>query len=196
MVNPMLTIASECASEFQFDVAISGTDVKDAKVRFILENVNGFDVTINCTKAGPNRWAVNFPALPINEKSKNFRVEVITEGFYFCPTMGQVNITHTPKVSEAEFTNESKKQRPIVSTNFTDSTVLPQKKLIEIATMTSKNKLEMMKQIETSGTVLSKAGDLLLEIANENAKITSEKLKRVLDLVQNSLNNIESKIYL
>jgi hypothetical protein len=194
MNRPLLTITNEKESEFEFDVSIQGLPAHEANVRFVIEG-GKYDTTINCVRNASNsKWVAHIPSMRVDESAKNFRVEVIAGGYYFCPTQGGVKVVSSPKVKIAEFVQRSEEAKVVkVTADFSPvEQATPQ--LIMTETMSPAARVNLLKRCQAAGRIFSRAANIME--ASEPSKVTTGSLVDILEAVKKAIKMIEVKVYL
>lgn len=89
------------STEIDFDVCVEGVDSSKMSVRFVIEQVDNFDLLLTATHVKDNKWKVNIPALGKYEKDEfKLRVEVIAEDYFFTPVKdGRLAVIADPIIS-------------------------------------------------------------------------------------------------
>ena len=198
MSQPSLTINNGKATEFEFDVRIQGTSTKEASVRFVIESHDGYDVTINCEQRSGDKWLAKVPPLQLHESKQKFRVEVITDGYYFCPTAGMMQVVTNPSVSIAEAVQKIAAKPTVVATGLTEAPSKPEKKLAVLETMQSRQRNELLNNCSAAGKVLTKAGEILQAATTmfERKKLSAKNVQAVLEAAKKAIDTVEVKVYL
>ena len=90
-------------NELQFDISVEGTDVSEMRARFVIKT-DDVNYTFDCKQGDEAaKWVVKIPALPqLKSGTYDFYVEIITNGYYFDPYKGKVEVTPEPTVSQSD----------------------------------------------------------------------------------------------
>jgi hypothetical protein len=194
MNRPSLTIANEKESEFEFDVSIQGVPAHEANVRFVIEG-GTYDTTINCVRNANNKWMARIPNMQIDETAKNFRVEVIAGGYYFCPSQGSVKILSSPRVKIAEMVQNDAKVIK-VSASMAPSAIEEPKTMLMLESMTPSARAGLFKRCQAAGKIFSRAAGLMAMPITEQHKITSSVVVEILEAVKKAINMVEIKVWM
>jgi len=127
-MSALVSITNIQDNELQFDIAVKGTAVSDMRVRFVIAYgaVSFSYVCKQGTEAA--QWIVQIPKPDyIDGGSYDFRVEIITNGYYFEPYKGTVHVSSEPSVTS---TSKSPPSKPVISNilNAAKATKKPTKK--------------------------------------------------------------------
>lgn len=88
----MVTISNVKSNVLEFDADIQGVDTSDMAVKFII-NANGMNIGFDARHLSGSKWEVNIPPLPMLERTAYpFKMDVMSDGYYFEPLQGTVNI--------------------------------------------------------------------------------------------------------
>jgi hypothetical protein len=187
-------------TEFEFDVAIQGPSQESSPiVRFVVEDVRGYNVAIDCESAGNDKWAVRIPALQNLNENHNFHVEVIVDGYFFVPTNGIVEVINPPQVAMRENIATKKIEKPLVSAKFENTVkVTAKKQLIEYRDMDVDTQAKLHQQTVAAGAVLAKAGKIMENgfEAKGGRRLDTTTLNKLVTMVKESLDSVTNKIFL
>ena len=102
-MNTTLSITNSRENELQFDVSVEGTDVSEMRVRFVIE-ADGTNYMFPCKQSDtPEKWIVKIPKMShLEVGTYDFHVEIITNGYYFDPYKGSIDVTPEPTVSQSD----------------------------------------------------------------------------------------------
>jgi hypothetical protein len=186
-------------TEFEFDVAIQGPGQESSPiVRFVVEDVKGYNVAIDCESAGNDKWAVRIPALQNLNENHNFHVEVIVDGYFFVPTNGIVEVINPPQVAIRENIATKKIEKPQVSAKFENTVkVTTKKRLVEFREMDADTQGKIHKQTVAAGTILTKAGKIMEQgfEAQKGKRLDTSTLSKLITMVRESLDSVTNKIF-
>lgn len=86
-------------NEIEFDVTVEGLEAsEDMMVNFVIETEE-FGMEFKCEKREDGKWVAKLPSLPVLEKETYpFRIEVITDGYYFSVAQGTLNVVGSADV--------------------------------------------------------------------------------------------------
>lgn len=169
-----VTISNSHESELQFDVSVEGTDVEDMQVRFVVKTKN-INYSFLCKQGDEAaKWVVTIPAMKqLKSGDYDFVIEVITNGYYFDPYKGKVEVAPTPTVKAAS----SKPQKPVVKvSSSTDEK--PKEKADEKKVEKKPEKKVEKKQETKESTETKQLVDAFLK-RRENKPPLTEKEKAV-----------------
>jgi hypothetical protein len=198
--QPVIKLHNSKETEFEFNVAIQGPS-EEAKpvVRFVLENIKGYNVAIDCEQAGDDSWAVKIPALNILEENHNFHVEVIVDGYFFVPTSGLIEVVNPPQVAIKESIATSTQDKPKVVAKF-ESTIVatPKKRLVEYYDLKDSDQDALHKRTKQAGVLLQKAGKMMEQgfDAKSTKPLDTSTLDKMLTIVKESVDSLKSKIFM
>lgn len=99
-MSAVVAITKAQNNELQFDMSVGGTDVRDIIARFVIEG-DGVSYVFACKQGDEAaKWITNIPAPTyLLDNKYTFHIEVITNGYYFEPFSGVVNVSDEPQVS-------------------------------------------------------------------------------------------------
>lgn len=82
----------------EFDLSIEGVETKDMTVRMVIF-ASGMHLVFDAKKKKGNTWAVELPELPLLKKTAyDMVIEVITDGYFFTPLKGKVNVVGSAEI--------------------------------------------------------------------------------------------------
>ena len=195
--QPLIQLHNTKETEFEFNVAINGlSESVKPSVRFVLENVKGYNVTINCQQLEEGNWAVKVPALKNLNETHNFHIEVLADGYYFIPTSGLVEVVHAPQVTVKEnFTLQKVQSKPVVSAKVNNAEV-QRPKLREFYDLTESEQDVLHTKTQQAGILLQKAGKIM-ESGFDPAShkpLDTATLDKMIGMITESVASIKSKI--
>lgn len=196
MSQPVIKLHNSKDTEFEFDVAIQGPN-GDASpvVRFVVENVNGYNVAVECESRGINKWAAHVPAINSLTEDHKFHIEVIVEGYYFVPTEGLIEVVNAPQVEIKENFLPTEMTKPFVSADLSGVvTESKAKVLVEYDLLGVKKQKTLNEQTVKTGVILSKAGKLMQAGFEAEKPLDTKNLNSIINLVKESLESLRSKI--
>jgi DNA-binding TFAR19-related protein (PDSD5 family) len=195
MNRPSLTIYNEKETEFEFDVSIQGVPAHEANVRFVIEG-GLYDTTINCVRnTSNNKWLAKIPNMRVDESAKNFRVEVIAGGYYFCPSQGSVKVMSSPRVKVAEMTQHTE-AKPSIKVSAYMTPIEQPKSLIMMESLTPTARDGLFKRCKAAGQIFSRAASIMQMPVSEQRKVTTDALVEILEAVKKAVNMVEVKVYM
>jgi len=102
-MDTSVSITNSRENELQFDISVEGTDVSEMRARFVIET-DDVNYSFDCKQGDEAaKWVVKIPALPqLKSGTYDFYVEIITNGYYFDPYKGKVDVTPEPTVSQSD----------------------------------------------------------------------------------------------
>lgn len=96
-----ISIINTTNNDLHLDVAVDGVDVGDMVVRFVID-MGDVCHTYQCKQGSEAaRWDVHIPSpsyIPMGEYT--FRVEIVTNGYFFAPYSGTIHVSTTPIVTD------------------------------------------------------------------------------------------------
>lgn len=191
--QPVIKLHNAKETEFEFNVAINGpSDESTPVVRFVLENVKGYNVAVDCNKVGPDSWGVRIPALQHLSENHNFHVEVIVDGYFFIPSQGLVEVVQAPQVAIKEGLSQDKPKVTAQIKQVTESEI--PKKLKEFYDLTESDQNILQTKTKQAGLLLQKAGKIM-EAGFESKQLDTSSLNKMIVLVKESLDSIKSKLF-
>jgi hypothetical protein len=185
--QPVIKLHNSKETEFEFNVAIQGHNSENApQVRFVVENIKGYNVAVDCQSIGKDLWSAKVPAIATLEENHNFRVEVIVDGYYFVPTSGLVEVQKAPQVS----VRESYKTGADVSTESP-------KQLLQYYDLTEAEQDILQTKTKQAGLLLQKAGKIMEAGFDPNSTrpLDTASLSKMIEMVKESVDNIKSKLF-
>lgn len=196
--QPVIKLHNAKETEFEFNVAINGpSEEATPVVRFVLENVKGYNVAIDCAQSGDDNWAVKIPALQLLDENHNFHVEVIVDGYFFIPTQGLVEVVQAPQVAIKEsFAAQQTQEKPKVTAKF-DTVVETKKPLREFYDLTESEQDDLHKKTKQAGLLLQKAGKMMeAGFDQKSAKpLDTSTLNKMLSIVKESVDSLSTKLF-
>lgn len=113
-MDTTVSITNSRETELQFDISVEGVDVTTMEARFVIE-ADGVQYSFKCNQGDEAaKWVVLIPAMShLKHGEYDFHIEIITNGYYFNPYHGKVNVTPEPTVSKSEVKND-KPKTPVV----------------------------------------------------------------------------------
>jgi hypothetical protein len=198
--QPVIRLHNNKETEFEFDVAIQGPSENSTPVvRFVVEDIKGYNVAVDCESAGAEKWSVRIPPLQNLDEAHNFHVEVIVDGYFFVPTAGLVEVVNPPQVAMRENISTRRIEKPQVVAKFENTVkVTTKKKLVEYSEMNPDLQTRLHQQTVNAGTILSKAGKIMEQGFNptNGKRLDTKSLSGLINMVKESLDNITNKIFL
>lgn len=197
--QPLIQLHNAKETEFEFNVAINGlSESTQPIVRFVLENVKGYNVTINCQQLEEGNWSVKVPALKNLNETHNFYVEVLADGYYFIPTTGLVEVVHAPQVTIKEnFTIQKVQPKPVVSAKVDNVEVQYEPQLRQFYDLTEAEQDVLQAKTKQAGILLQKAGKIM-ESGFDPAShkpLDTATLDKMIGMITESVASIKSKIF-
>lgn len=191
---PVIRLHSAKETEFEFDVAIQRpSDDSEPAVRLVIENSKGYNIAIDCESHGNSKWAVTIPALTMLDESRSFHVEVIVDGYFFVPTNGLVEVISPPKVAIKESFASQKLDKPHVVATF-ESKITKKPKLLEYRDMNATDQVKLNQITVRTGSALMKVGKIM-ESGVDGKNLDTDKLSKLISMVQEGLNTVSAKIF-
>lgn len=90
--NYLITLSKFKANTFEFELETDGISLQEANVSFIIES-SAMNLMFEANNLDGKKWEVVVPPLPILQKTMYpFRITLATEGFFFEPMVGAVNV--------------------------------------------------------------------------------------------------------
>lgn len=91
-MDNMININNTKANTLEFEMTIEGANASDVDCHFVI-SAKDQDFRFKAIKEDDNHWKVTIPAMPYLERTTyNCYTEVVTEGQYFKPMDGNVNV--------------------------------------------------------------------------------------------------------
>lgn len=191
MADDILQINLNRATNFDFELSVTGISADSAKVTFGLEVTGLFTIQFPCVRGDDGTWSVSIPALDkyMEEGNYTYTIELIVEGYHFAPVKGTA---HVAPVVEVKGTAPKKK----VSVSFggLKSTDEPakeekaEKKAVEKAEKKVDKKAKKVEKVEEKkkpGKVFDKNKSLLSQITEtEKEEVTKDAV------IKNLLKNL------
>lgn len=95
----IMTLSKFKANTFEFEMETDGISLQEANVSFIIES-SAMNLMFEANKIDGKKWEVIIPPLPILQKTMYpFRIALESEGYYFEPMIGAVNVVGEGKVT-------------------------------------------------------------------------------------------------
>lgn len=196
--QPLIKLHNAKETEFEFNVAINGpSEEATPVVRFVLENVRGYNVAIDCSKTAEDNWAVKIPAIQNLNENHNFHVEVIVDGYFFIPTQGLVEVVQAPQVAIKEsFTTQQATGKPKVTAKFEQVTEAKEQKIREFYDLTESQQDDLDKKTKQAGLLLQKAGKMMEAGFDHNASkpLDTKTLDKMLSIVKECVDSVKTKL--
>lgn len=171
------------SNTLEFDLTMEGVETNDLVVRFVIESKE-MKLSFEAKKKKGDTWAVKIPRLPMLEKTMyDFCVEVVTDGYFFKPAEGKVNVvgsaelystkpknvTFEPKKEEkVEPKTQQKKEKPSKKTESHQQSPTPKQReksveqiareLMEQQDFSPRKIEEKVKEIKTAEKNSAKTG--------------------------------------
>lgn len=96
----IVTINQQKENTIRFGVSIEGANYDDASVRLVMEMPNGTSMSFKCVKSNKDEYEVTIPPmLQIERTAYPCSVEIITDGYYFKPLKGVINVVGNATVA-------------------------------------------------------------------------------------------------
>ena len=109
----VLTITNLKQNILEFTAGLEGLNDNDMQVRLIIE-ANGMDLGFDAKRIQGTTWEVVIPPLPMLEKTAYpFRMDVVSEGYFFAPLQGIINVVGTHELYVTDPTNRNLPARDI-----------------------------------------------------------------------------------
>ncbi len=106
-MNNILTITNQKQNTIEFNAGLDGLNGSDMTIRFIIEAA-GMDFGFDAKRIKDSLWEVVIPPLSMLEKTAyNFRIDVVSEGYFFAPIRGVVNVVGTHELYITDPTNKN-----------------------------------------------------------------------------------------
>ncbi len=108
-MDNLINLNNTKSNTLEFEMTIEGANSSDVDCHFVIE-AKGQDFRFKAKRDEDNRWTVDIPAMPyLDRTTYKCYTEVVTEGQYFKPMDGNVNVvgsaeifTSTPKNKTVE----------------------------------------------------------------------------------------------
>ena len=121
-MDNMVTISNVKTNVLEFNADIQGVDTSDMSVKFII-NANGMNIGFDARHLSGSKWEVDIPPLPMLERTAYpFKMDVMSDGYYFEPLQGTVNVVgshdvyvSTPSNQKIEPARQTKVSMPTPS---------------------------------------------------------------------------------
>jgi hypothetical protein len=122
--NYIVTVSNSKKNTIEFELEAEGVKVNKAAVNLVIESAT-MGLMFEASKKSGKKWEVEIPPLPmLKETTYPFKVTLATEGYYFEPMTGKINIVgnESVKVTAIPSARVGKKK-------VTESTILEPKKV-------------------------------------------------------------------
>ena len=198
--QPLIKLHNTKDTEFEFNVAINGpSDEATPVVRFVIENVKGYNVVVDCAQTADDNWAVKIPALQHLNETHNFHVEVIVDGYFFVPTQGLVEVVQAPQVAikESFATQQPATEKPKVTAKFEKVELVETKKEVrDFYDLTESQQSDLHSKTKQTGVLLQKAGKMMESGFNQKSvkPLDTKTLDKMLSIVKESVDSVRSKL--
>ena len=196
--QPLIKLHNAKETEFEFNVAINGpSEEATPVVRFVLENVRGYNVAIDCSQTAEDNWAVKIPAIQNLNENHNFHVEVIVDGYFFIPTQGLVEVVQAPQVAIKEsFANQQVTGKPKVTAKFEQVTETKEQTIKEFYDLTESQQEDLDKKTKQAGVLLQKAGKMMEAGFDHTASkpLDTKTLDKMLSIVKECVDSVKTKL--
>jgi len=122
-MNNVVTITNLKENILDFELSAEGIEAKDIVVKFVIE-ADGIEFAFPAKKAKGKSWTVTIPKMPTLERTTyNYCINAVTDGYYFEPLKGKVNVVgpqevfatvpkQTAKPKDKPPATETKAQKP------------------------------------------------------------------------------------
>ena len=102
-MDTKVSITNSRENELQFDITVEGTSVKDMRARFVIKT-DGVEYVFPCKQSDKaRRLTVIIPKMAhLKTGEYDFYIEVITNGYYFDPYKGKLEVTPEPTVTQTD----------------------------------------------------------------------------------------------
>jgi len=117
-MDNLISISNVKENILDFEVDVTNIETKDMCVYFVIE-ASEMDLKFECkrAKSGKQSWTVTIPPLEMLEATTyKFHIDIIVDGYHFCPMNGTINVvgTHDVYVSRPKLVlNPSKVDEPV-----------------------------------------------------------------------------------
>ncbi|KKM04542.1 hypothetical protein LCGC14_1763140, partial [marine sediment metagenome] len=90
----LLQINLNRATNFEFELSVTGISADSAKVTFGLEVTGLFTIQFPCVRGDDGNWSVSIPVLDkyMEEGNYTYTIELIVEGYHFSPVKGTAHV--------------------------------------------------------------------------------------------------------
>lgn len=88
----VVTLSNLRQNTLEFELEADGISINEADVQLVIEAAN-MGLTFDAKRTSGKKWEVNVPPLPMLKRTNYpFKVTLASEGFYFEPMSGSVNV--------------------------------------------------------------------------------------------------------
>jgi len=198
-MDNLISISNVKENILDFEVDITNIETKDMCVYFVIE-ASEMDLKFECKRVENSKrsWTVIIPPLEMLETTTyNFHIDIIVDGYHFCPMNGNINVvgTHDVYVSRPKLVlnpsnvNKSINQakEPIKTDN--ESIKEPIKKVKEPA----KKVKEPVKKVKEPVKKVKEPVKKVKEPVKENSK-SSSKDSKIREILSNLYDTPPSKL--
>ncbi len=100
MADDILQINLNHATNFDFELSVTGISADSAKVTFGLEVTGLFTIQFPCVRGDDGTWSVSIPVLDkyMDEGNYTYTIELIVEGYHFAPVKGTAHVAPAVEV--------------------------------------------------------------------------------------------------
>jgi len=100
MADDILQINLNRATNFDFELSVTGISADSAKVTFGLEVTGLFTIHFPCVRGDDGTWSVSIPVLDkyMDEGNYTYTIELIVEGYHFAPVKGTAHVAPAVEV--------------------------------------------------------------------------------------------------
>lgn len=96
-------------NDIEFELEIEGVDANDEKVNFVIETKD-VDFSIPCKKVNGKKWSVTIPEMKhLDATLYKFHINVLTNGYYFKPFEGTLNVVKSAEIYVKNVENKAAK---------------------------------------------------------------------------------------
>lgn len=181
MADDILQINLNRATNFDFELSVTGISADSAKVTFGLEVTGLFTIQFPCVRGDDGTWSVSIPVLDkyMDEGNYTYTIELIVEGYHFAPVKGTAHVAPAVEVK-----GSAPQKKVSVSFGGLKSTDEPakeekaEKKAVEKAEEKVVKKAKKTKKVEEKkkpGKAFDKNKSLLSQITEtEKEEVTKE----------------------
>ncbi len=191
MADDILQINLNRATNFEFELSVTGISADSAKVTFGLEVTGLFTIQFPCVRGDDGNWSVSIPVLDkyMEEGNYTYTIELIVEGYHFAPVKGTA---HVGPVAEVKGSMPKKK----VSVSFgglksTDKEEKAEEKVVKKAEKKeekkakAKKKPEKIEEKKKPGKVFDTSKSLLSQLTEKEEVVVTKD-----DLVKDLLKDM------
>lgn len=164
----------------EFELSMEGVDTKDIDVRFVVES-KGMDLNFAAKKKKGDVWAVKLPRLPMLEKTAyKFHIEVITDGYFFKPFEGNLNVVGSAELYSTKPKNvtlePNKEEKPVEDAAEKEEKKKKEEKKVEEKKVVEEAQRNRTRSREKSIEQIARE---LMEQQNYSPKKIEDKVKEV-----------------